>query len=368
MVSSTFKVKKPSVYPIPNVSFKVRALGEAMDCLSMHDLVFPVMINRSETYPWKPIHQALIEQLGKYRYNLKFNDDDLGVQFTCLSWDILAQKKPNKKGKSAKYLFEPGLAGPASFTLEFLSEQAFDPDMENRNNDHLFILIGPRLEHVKGPISDGPCPQNPHACFPWHMFAPYDWGTQGIDINCIEGECPSPESALTLGVRRTRSPSPTPLLRNTRQRQGSLSDSVSGATETSGISGMEVDGENHPIQDEDGIDFPDINELPRLDSVELENWQDRIRFCKMGNFRLEAPTVDAASTVFIHLLKSLITGLPAASGKRHIWIWGLWVLCKVPKVSQSVQNALQPFKESDEKHTATSTKDNNQERHQPGWV
>lgn len=98
-----------------------------------------------------------------------------------------------------------------------------------------------------------------------------------------------------------------PLLRNTRQRQGSLS-SVSG---TSGISEMEVDGENNSIQDEDDVDFPDINELPRLDSDELENWQDRIRFCKMGNFKLEAPTVEAASTVFIHLLKSLITGLPA---------------------------------------------------------
>jgi hypothetical protein len=137
----TFKVKKPSAYPIPSLSFKVRALGEAMDCLSVHDLVFPVTIDRGETYVWKPIHQALIEQLRKYRYSLKLNDDNLGIQFNRLSWDILPQNKLNKKGKSAKYLFEPGLAGPASFTLEFLSEQAFDPDMENRNNDFPFILI-----------------------------------------------------------------------------------------------------------------------------------------------------------------------------------------------------------------------------------
>lgn len=108
----------------------------------MHDLVFPVTIDRGETYVWKTIHQALIEQLRRYKHCLKFNEDDLGVQFNRLSWDILAQKKPNKKGKSAKYLFEPGLAGPASFTLEFLREQAFDPDMENQINDHSFILIG----------------------------------------------------------------------------------------------------------------------------------------------------------------------------------------------------------------------------------
>jgi hypothetical protein len=141
-MSFAFKDKKPSKYPIPNLSFKVRALGEAMDCLSAHNLVFSVTIDRSETYPWKPIHQALIDQLGKYKYSLKFNDDDIGGQFTRLSWDILAQKKPSKTGKATKYLFEPGLVGPDSFTVEFLSDQAFDPKMENPNNDHLFILIG----------------------------------------------------------------------------------------------------------------------------------------------------------------------------------------------------------------------------------
>jgi hypothetical protein len=183
------------------------------------------------------------------------------------------------------------------------------------------------LEHIKGPISDGPCPQNPHACFPWHMFAQYDWGPQGISIKCIEGKCPSPESTLVLGIHRAQSPSPTvsatPVPTSSfswlfsslcSATPGSVKVAcpllvVSGTSIASGISGMEVDSEDDAIQDEDY--FPEINELPRLDSDELENWQDCIRFGKMGNFRLEAPTVEAASTLFIHLLKSLITGLPA---------------------------------------------------------
>jgi hypothetical protein len=113
-----------------------------MDCLSAHDLVFSVTIDPSEAYPWKPIHQALVEQLRRYKYSLKFNDDDLGGQFTRLSWDILAQKKPSKKGKATKYLFEPGLVGPDSFTFKLLTEQAFEPERESPNNDHPFILIG----------------------------------------------------------------------------------------------------------------------------------------------------------------------------------------------------------------------------------
>lgn len=112
-----------------------------MDCLSAHDLVFSVTIDPSEADPWRPIHQALVEQLGRSKYSLKFYDNDLGGQFTRLSWDILAQKKPNKKGKATKYLFEPGLVGPGSFTFKFLSDQAFDPEMESPNNGHLFILI-----------------------------------------------------------------------------------------------------------------------------------------------------------------------------------------------------------------------------------
>jgi hypothetical protein len=95
---------------------------------------------------------------------------------------------------------------------------------------------------------------------------------------------------------------------NTRQRQGSLSLS-------SEISGIEADNsendiiEDDAIQEDDGL--PDLNELPSLDSTELDCWQQRIRLGKMGHFTLTAPTVEDASALFIDLLKSLLMGIPA---------------------------------------------------------
>lgn len=96
--------------------------------------------------------------------------------------------------------------------------------------------------------------------------------------------------------------------RNTRQRQGSLS--LAGE-----ISEIEVDSseddtvEDDAIQDDDGL--PDLNELPNLDSTELDCWQQRVRLGKKGHFTLTAPTVEDASALFIDLLRSLLIGIPA---------------------------------------------------------
>jgi len=152
------------------------------------------------------------------------------------------------------------------------------------------------------------------------MFARYGWGTRGTDVECISGQCPSPQSSSALvppviGVRRARSPLPAvstvphvyfPLLmaflqpppRKTRRRQGSppLTDRVS-----------ETDPESESgIQDDD--DLPDISELPRMPPDELEDWQYHIRLHKKGHFFLSAPKVDVGAAAFIHILKSLLSG------------------------------------------------------------
>ncbi|KAF8346155.1 hypothetical protein F5887DRAFT_916839 [Amanita rubescens] len=276
-----FVVKKPmsSVYPVPETSFNRRDLGEVMQCLLEHHLVFSVIIARSEGHPWEPINNALYEQLDKHGYVLTRRQGDVGQQFTRLSWDILAEKK-NKKGKNVKHTFQSGIAGPTSFTFDFLDEQGTPVELENPANEHPFILIAPREEHLKGPVSDGgvPCPDGPHACFPWRMFAPYDWGTKGTNV---ESSTTLNAPVNTNSLRRTRSPSPE-LPRNTRPRQGTVSEEP---------------------QEED--DLPDIDELPRLD---VFDWQHRIRLSRAGIFALTAPTVEDASATLIDLLKWIIGG------------------------------------------------------------
>jgi hypothetical protein len=129
------------VYPVPEPSFTARDLGEVMECLSEHNLVFPVAISRDDIYPWKTINSTLHEQLGIHNYTFTLYDGDVGEQFTRLSWDILAQKK-SRKGKNVKLTFQAGLAGPSTFTIQFLCEQALSVEIENPINDHPFILIG----------------------------------------------------------------------------------------------------------------------------------------------------------------------------------------------------------------------------------
>jgi hypothetical protein len=130
-----------SIYPVPETSFTPRNLGEVMECLLEHHLVFLVIIARSESRPWEPINNALYEQLSKHGYVLTRRQGDVGQQFTRLSWDILAQK-PNRKGKNVKHTFQAGIAGPASFTFDFLVEQGELPELEDPPNEHPFILIG----------------------------------------------------------------------------------------------------------------------------------------------------------------------------------------------------------------------------------
>jgi hypothetical protein len=126
-----------SVYPVPETSFNPHDLGEVMDCLLERHLVFSVIIAHSESHPWEPINNALYEQLNKHGYVLTRRQGDVGQQ----SWDILAQKK-NKKGTNVKHTFQAGIAGPTSFTFDFLDKQAEQVELENPANEHPFILIG----------------------------------------------------------------------------------------------------------------------------------------------------------------------------------------------------------------------------------
>jgi hypothetical protein len=136
------------------------------------------------------------------------------------------------------------------------------------------------------------------------MFAPYDWGTKGTNVECIPLRCPSEASTTsttpvnTNSLRRTQSPlpevsvtpcghyplltSPCQLPRNTRPCQGTVSD-----------------------ESEEEDNLPDIDELPRLDVFE---WQHHIRLSRAGIFALTAPAVEDASATLINLLKWIIGG------------------------------------------------------------
>lgn len=79
----------------------------------------------------------------------------------------------------------------------------------------------------------------------------------------------------------------------------------------SGGSGGSVDDEFLPEDiEDDGL--PDIDDLPQLDTHELNGWQLRLLVDpETVRFTLLAPTTDDASAEFDHLLKSLVSGTKA---------------------------------------------------------
>lgn len=113
-------------------------LGEVVDCLSKNNLVFHVTIPQTATDPWKIIDRALHEHLATHGIELRRRPGDVGEEFLCLAWDVMAPLK----AKKGVITFQMGTAGPKSFTTDFLRQQILQVELQHEATTLPFILFG----------------------------------------------------------------------------------------------------------------------------------------------------------------------------------------------------------------------------------